>query len=415
MDKKPGMSAPATSSLSNEVYVGRQPIFHQALNVYGYELLFRSGHTAHANVIDGNHATSQVIINTFIEIGVEHITNNRQTFINLTRDFLLGEIPLPLHSENIVLQILEDVEVDGALLAAVQKLSAEGFTIALDDFVLKEKNRALLPHADIIKLDLIAMDSETLKKHVHIFKKLNIKLLAEKIETEAEYEMCRQLGFDYYQGYYFCKPRVMSGKHLPANRLALLEMIAKLQSPACDMDELEQIISRDIAISYKLLRIINSPFYGITSKVDSIKKALIVLGLKQLKSWVTVIGLSMVDDKPAELVNLSLTRAKMCEQLATGFGCNENAAFTVGLFSMLDVLLDKPLAELVQQLPLDVDVTTALLAREGKPGDLLRLVTLYEKGDWQAVDTFKLEMHTLRQAYLDALAWSYTITSQISS
>lgn len=407
------MSAPVENTLTNEVYVGRQPIFDRTLNVYGYELLFRSGHTSQANVIDGNHATSKVIINTFLEIGLEHITNNLPTFINLTRDFLLGDIPMPLQSENIVLEILEDVEVDDRLLAAVKDLSEQGFTIALDDFVLDEKNSALLPLADIIKIDLMAQNTETLKLNVQTFRKFDVKLLAEKIETADEYEMCRELGFDYFQGYYFCKPRVMSGKQLPANRLALLEMVAKLQSPDCDMDELEQIISRDVAISYKLLRIINSSYYRMPSKVDSIKKALIVLGLKPLKSWVTVIGLSMVDDKPPELINISLTRAKMCEQLATAVGCNENAAFTVGLFSMLDVLLDKPLAELVQQLPLDIDVTAALLGEKGKLGALLKLVTFYENGQWLAVDKFKLDIKMVGQAYLAALEWSNAITSEI--
>ena len=407
------MSESALNALSSEIYVGRQPIFDTALEVYAYELLFRSGDMAHANVIDGNHATSTVIINTFLEIGIENITNNRPTFINLTRDFLVGDIPLPLQSENIVLEILEDVEVDEKLLTSVKALSEQGFTIALDDFVLDEKNSSLLPLADIIKIDLMALDTETLKEHVKIFKKLDVKLLAEKVETIEEYEMCVELGFDYFQGYYFAKPRVISGKQLAANRMALLEMIAKLQSPDCDMSELEKIISRDIAISYKLLRIINSPFYGISSKVDSIKKALIVLGLKPLKSWITVIGLSMIDDKPAELINISLTRAKMCEQLAVHVGCDENAAFTVGLFSMLDVLLDKPIAELIQELPLDAEVTSALLGEKGKLGALLKLVTFYEKGQWQAVDKFKLDMNILRKNYLEAVEWSNNITTQI--
>jgi EAL and modified HD-GYP domain-containing signal transduction protein len=150
------------------------------------------------------------------------------------------------------------------------------------------------------------------------------------------------------------------------------------------------------------------------SKVDSIKKALVVLGLKPLKSWVTVIGLSMVDDKPPELINISLTRAKMCEQLASGVGCDENAAFTVGLFSMLDVLLDKPLAELVQQLPLDAEVTAALLGQKGKLGALLKLVTFYENGQWKAVDKFKLDMNAMRQTYLDSLNWSNALTSRIT-
>jgi len=408
------MSGSSVNPLSSDIYVGRQPIFNVDLEVYAYELLFRGGNTSQANVIDGNHATSTVIINTFLEIGLENISNNLPTFINLTRDFLIGDIPLPLESENVVLEVLEDVEVDDKLIAAIKDLSGQGFTIALDDFVLDEKNSALLPLADIIKIDLMALDTETLKEHVSIFKKLDVKLLAEKVETIEEYEMCMELGFDYFQGYYFAKPRIISGKQLAANRMALLEMIAKLQSPDCDMNELEQIISRDIAISYKLLRIINSPYYAMASKVDSIKKALVVLGLKPLKSWITVIGLSMVDDKPAELINISLTRAKMCEQLSGHVGCDENAAFTVGLFSMLDVLLDKPIAELIQQLPLDAEVTAALLGEKGKLGALLKLITYYENGEWESVDKFNIDKNTIQKTYLEALKWSNNITSQIA-
>ena len=410
------MSNNPENSLINEVYVGRQPVFNSELDVFGYELLFRSGHTATANVIDGNQATSQVIINTFLEIGLEQITNHRHAFINLTRDFLLGSIPLPLNREKVILEVLEDVTVDDKLVAALTNLKQQGFVIALDDFILDEKNSVLLPLADIVKVDLMAMTEDELRNQVRQLKEHDLELLAEKIETPDEFKLCKELGFKYFQGYYFCKPRVISGKQLPANRLALLEMISKLQNPDCDIKELETIISRDVAISYKLLRIINSSFFGFSSKVESIQKALVMLGLTALRNWVTVIGLSQVDDKPPELINISLSRAKMCELLAPAMGCKEDAAFTVGLFSMLDVLMDRPLDELLEQLPLAEEIIGALLQNEGVLGKILDIVISYEQGNWQHLDnTITLDADTVRNHYIESLTWSDEITSNLQN
>jgi len=410
------MSNNPENSLINEVYVGRQPIFNSELDVFGYELLFRSGHTATANVIDGNQATSQVIINTFLEIGLEQITNQRHAFINLTRDFLLGSIPLPLNKEMVILEVLEDVTVDDELIEAITNLKNQGFVIALDDFVLDDANKSLLPLADIVKVDLMSMSEDKLREQVKQLKQHDLQLLAEKIETQDEFTLCKELGFKYFQGYYFCKPRVISGKQLPANRLALLEMISKLQNPDCEIKELETIISRDVAISYKLLRIINSSFFGFSSKVESIQKALVMLGLTALRNWVTVIGLSQVDDKPPELINISLSRAKMCELLAPAMGCQKDAAFTVGLFSMLDVLMDRPLDELLEQLPLAEEIIEALIQNEGILGKILDIVMAYEQGNWQHLDdTITLDADTVRNHYLESLAWSDEITSSLQS
>jgi len=414
------MSANSENALINEVYVGRQPIFNRDLDVFGYELLFRSGHTAAANVIDGNQATSQVIINTFLEIGLEQIANHRHAFINLTRDFLLGSIPLPLNQEKVVLEVLEDVTVDDELVAAVANLKQQGFVIALDDFILDDANRALLPLANIVKVDLMALSQDELKDQVKQLQDHKLDLLAEKIETHDEFQLCKELGFKYFQGYYFCKPRVISGKQLPANRLALLEMISKLQNPDCDIKELESIISRDVAISYKLLRIINSSFYGLSKKVESIQKALVYIGMKALRNWATVIGLSQVDDKPPELINISLARAKMCELLASEVRCNKEAGFTVGLFSMLDVLMDRPLDELLEQLPLADEITDALLKNEGVLGNILDIVMSYERGNWNELDedldaTLKLDPQTIRNHYIESLAWSDDITSSMQN
>jgi len=399
---------------TSEIFVGRQAIFDTKLDVYAYELLFRDGNVGGANVVDGNKATSQVIINTFLEMGVETLVQHHCAFINLTRDFLLGEIPFPLPAGKIVLEVLEDVAVDDELVDSMKRLKKEGYTLALDDFILDENNEKLVPFADLIKIDLMALTQKQLIEQVVALKKHDVTLLAEKIETKQEFELCKQLGFEYFQGYYFCKPDVVAGKQLPPNRLALLEMIATLQNPECRFDELETIISKDVAISYKLLRIINSSFYSLPKKVESIQKALVILGLQALRNWVTVIGLSQVDDKPQELINISLVRAKMCELLAPQIGRDSNSAFTVGLFSMLDVLMDQPIEELLKQLPLSEEISGALIGYNGQLGQLLKIVTAYETGDWKELEKISIvPAHELRQSYVDSLKWSDEITSQM--
>jgi len=408
------MNMPADQTSTSEIFVGRQAIFDTKLDVHAYELLFRDGHVGGANVVDGNKATSQVIINAFLVIGVEQVVQHNIAFINLTRDFLIGDIPFPLPPGKVVLEVLEDVAVDTELVSALERFKNEGYTIALDDFVLDEKNRALIPFADIIKIDLMALSQRELIEQVKTLRQYNVKLLAEKVETKQEFELCKQLGFEYYQGYYFCRPDVMTGKQLPPNRLALLEMISTLQDVDCSFNELEAIISKDVAISYKLLRIINSSFYGLPKAVESIQKALVVLGLQALRNWVTVIGLSQIDDKPQELVNISLTRAKMCELLAPATRCDKNTAFTVGLFSMLDVLMDQPITDLLSKLPLAEEISEALIERNGSLGELLTLVITYEQGTWENFeDNTAASISEIRQAYIDALEWSNEITSQM--
>lgn len=408
------MTMPANQENTSEIFVGRQAIYTDKLEVYAYELLFRDGNVDAANIVDGNQATSQVIINAFLEIGVEQIVQQHCAFVNLTRDFLLGNIPFPLPPGKIVLEVLEDIAVDDVLISSLQRLKEEGFKIALDDFVLNENNHQLVPFADVIKIDLMALSQRELVEQVVAIKKYGITLLAEKIESKQEFELCKKLGFTYFQGYYFSKPDIVAGKQLPPNRLALLEMIATLQDPECQFDDLELIISKDVAMSYKLLRIINSSFYGLPTKVESIQNALVVLGLQALRNWVTVIGLSQIDDKPQELINISLTRAKMCELLATELGYEKGSAFTIGLFSMLDVLMDQPLKELLSQLPLAEEITDALIEHTGNLGGVLKMVVAYEQGNWMELEKVAISSaSSLRTSYLDSLAWSDGITSQI--
>lgn len=402
------------SEAVDDVFIARQPIFDRDMNVHGYELLYRSGHHATANVIDGTHATSQVIINAFVEIGLATITDGRIAYINLTREYLIGELPLPFEPDNVVLEILEDIKVDAQLIEGLKALTAQGYLIALDDYTFTEDRKPLLSIVDIVKVDIMGLDAEKLRAHTPLLKQSGVKILAEKVETQEDLEICMHLGFDLFQGYFFSKPKVLSSKKLPANRITLLNLLTRLQSTDCEMKDLEAIISQDVTTSYKLLRILNSAYYTLPTKVDSIRRALVVLGMSAIRNWVTVITLTSIDDKPYALLVLSLTRARMCHLLCENTGKRGcEAAFITGLFSTLDALMDKPLAELLASLPLSDDVQAALLQGEGELGENLQRVLDYENGDWLKLIDRGIAVNTLRQTYFEALAWASGLSQHI--
>lgn len=397
------------------IYLARQPIFDGQMEVYAYEILFRNSATNAAFICDGNRATSTLITNTFVEMGLDEIADNRVAFINMTRDFLVGMLPLPVEPGKVVLEILEDISADAESIAGMRAFAHKGYTLALDDFIMSDMNRDLVPYADFIKIDIRPFDAAGLKQQVTKLKPYGIRLLAEKVETHEEFALCKELGFELFQGYFFSKPTMFSGRQVPASHMTVLEILAKLQAPDCNLKELETIISYDVGISYKLLRIINSSYYNLNKKVESIQHALVILGLRTLKSWITVIALSSVDDKPRELITMTLIRAKMCESLADKFGCKPESAFIVGLFSLLDVLLDQPLVYLLLNLPLAEDIVEGLMHRKGNTGQLLNFVIDYEQGDW---DTAGMAQHALTHndavaAYLTALQWTRKVSQHL--
>lgn len=408
------MSLPALEPVSdNRIYLARQPILDRDLQVVAYEILFRNNASDTALFLDGNEATSRLIVNTFVEMDIDSITVNKQAFINLTRDFLIGKLPLPFPPGKVVLEILEEITADEESMAGARKLVEQGYTLALDDFVLSEKNHALVSMASIVKIDIRLLDEAELREHVQFLQQFPVKLLAEKVETQTEYELCRNLGFSLFQGFFFSKPLLLSGKQLTPNSVSLLKILAKLQAPDCSMKELEDIIAYDVAISYKLMKIINSSFYGMKKKVESIQHAIVLLGLSPLKSWVTLISLSMIDDKPRELINMTLIRAKLCENLTSHFGCKADAAFLVGLFSLLDVLLDQDKESLLASLPLAEEILGALMRLEGSLGALLNFVIHYERGEWVHHAQYSLTEENVVAAYLEAIQWNDDISRQL--
>ena len=392
-----------------DIYVGRQPVYNRDLGIYGYELLFRSGkdNAAAFGQLSADGATSTTIINSFLEIGLERLVGKRYAFVNLSEQFLLEENSLPISPEQVILEVLEDVPVDFQLLQAVKRLSERGFIIALDDYIYNPAHKPLVAMADIIKIDIRQLTQKELIQHVAILKKYKAKLLAEKVETIDEFEFCLKLGFDYFQGYFLSRPRIIKSKSLPTNKVAVLNLLSVLQNPNADTDELEEAISFDVSMSYKMLKLINSAFFSFSREIESIRQAIVILGRKQLSSWASMMALSKMDDRPSEMIRLAMTRGKMCEMLAEKAGLPQlESYFTAGLFSALDVLMEREIADVIKPLPLSDEVVAALLKHEGPLGESLVCALAYEVADIENAVFKNLSADDIYIANVEAVSWA---------
>ncbi len=399
-----------------EIFIGRQPIFDRELRVYGYELLYRSGETNAAGIIDSERATSQVIVNAFLEFGLDRLVGGSRAFINITPGLLQGDDPLPFSKDQLGLELHEDIALDEHLVAAVLRLKQEGYSIVLDNFRYHEKLVPLVKLADIVKIDVRVVEDSTVQEYVQHLRPHKVKLLATKVETHDELATYMNMGFDYFQGYFLAKPKVMKQHGVPASRLAVLRLLAALQSSEVDVRDIEDLISQDLSLSYKLLRYINSAAFALPKKVESIRRAVTYLGIQPIKRWVRLVAMSGVADQPEELLLTALNRAKMCELLGEAAGKSDSDAyFTVGLFSALDALLDMPMREVLEQLPLANELTDALLKHEGELGQVLKCILAHERGRWEEVGFAKLPTQTINEACVHAIEWSRETGQQLIS
>jgi len=394
--------------ISNSIFVGRQPIYNRKQQVVAYELLYRAGNGNFADISDGDRATTEVIINSVLDIGLESIVGKRTAFFNLTSSFIRGDHPLPLDNKQVVLEILEDVEPDPHVIRGMRQLAENRYVIALDDFEYSDKFIPLLEVAHIVKLEVMGRSRQELENRLEKLRPFKLKMLAEKVETHEEYELCKELGFDYFQGYFFCKPHIIEGRSLPANRLVVLNLLAKLQDPEVDLEELEQLIVQDVSLTYRLLRYINSAAFSLGKEVESVHRALVLIGIQTIKNWVSLLLMARIDDKPKELMRTALIRARMSELLSELHGHKEehDRYFTCGLFSVLDALMDRPMEELLGELPLNDSIKQALLEHGGDAGSVLTEVVNYEKGAWEALAETGIPASEYRNCYLQAVMWA---------
>ncbi len=396
------------------IFLARQPIYNRKLRVSAYELLYRDKVAEQAEVVDGNRATSDVIISALMDIGLENIVGDQLAFINMTRSFLVGELPLPLMKEQIVLEVLENDVPDEQLISGLEELAKTGYRIALNDFIYTPKFDRLLEIAQYVKLDVSILSDKDLETHVALLKKHNIKLIAERVETHEKFEQCKDLGFDYFQGFFFSKPQVVIGKRVEGNRMIVLKLISELQNPSVSMDELENLIGHDATLAYHLLRYMNSAFYALRIKIESIKHALTLLGTEEVRKWASLmLMLRLSDKKPKELMLTGMMRAKMAELLVPAkTNAKAEQYFAVGLFSVLDALLDMSLQEVLDTLPITEEMSSALSSHSGEMGEVLKNIKLYEQGRWDELMSL-IDHSAYQKAYLQSIKWASELGGNI--
>jgi len=388
------------------VAVARQPIINGRLAVMGYELLYRSSAAANqADVFDPVGATSQVIAASLFELGMDNLVGSNKAFINFPREYLLSPSGVPINNENIVIEVLENAGFDGALLASLRRLVKLGCTIALDDFVFDSKLIPFVELATYIKLDILALGHEGFHQQIEALKGFDTIIIAEKVETWEDYQFCRLLGVDYYQGYFFERPEVMSSKSSKVNSMTLLQLMSSLlNTSSISVDRLEQIVSQDAGLVHKLLRYLNSPLTGLVASVDSVRLAIMLIGVEKLK-WLTNLLLmsEMVGDRHVLLEQI-MVRAKHTELLAVHRGYdNQEKYFLAGMLSMIDVCTGMRLDDVLAELPLPSEYINAIVHRTGRVGNALDLVEHY--GNGQTISS-QQDLDDLKKTYLDAIKWA---------
>jgi len=387
-----------------QIFIGRQPIFDAKLKVVGYELLFRSGNVGAYDGSDGDKATSQVINNALMEIGLDDVIGSNPAYINFTKDLLINGIAELLPADRVVIEILETVEVDDELIAGVKKLVDVGYVIALDDFTFSDEWMPLIELAQIIKFDVMQHNVEAIRNQIKKFKGKNLKLLAEKVETQEEYNQLKEEGFDLFQGYFFSKPDVISHQGFSSDSISLIQLLSQIQKPDIEVSELEKLISQDVSLSYKLFRCVNSAAFGLKNEMNSIKQAVVYLGIQRLKNWVCLLAMTGNPNKSSELVQVGLVRAKMCELIAEENKLSEKESFfVVGLFSILDAILDQPLDEILKKMPLANTIVTALLEKEGDMGKALHCSISFEQCSWDDIEFPDISKERLNEIYRNAM------------
>ncbi len=401
-----------------DAHVARQPIFDRRKKISGYELLFRDQTAKYDPGVDGDVATSTVLSNSYFSIGMDSLVGGKKSFINFTESLLLQKYPLLLPNDATVIEILENVNPTAELVAACNEMAQEGYSFALDDFTYSPELRPLIDLASIIKFDFRLSSMEEIQSYLQqIQHKDQITLLAEKIETYDEFKQAIDMGFDLFQGFFFCKPELVTGKEIPGSQLALLQIMAEVNQPDFDIEKLENLITPDVSLSYKLLRYINSAFFAKAQRISSIQQALVYMGESEIRRFVSLIAMSnLAKGKPGELIRMACIRGKFCELIGDIVEEQVKPAelFTLGMFSLIDAILDQPMDKVMKELPLENDIKTALVQRKGRLVGYLFLAETYEKAQWDQMQkigqVMSIPEDKLPELYRQACEWSNTFS-----
>jgi EAL and modified HD-GYP domain-containing signal transduction protein len=415
-------AANAASIPLSRIFIARQPIFDLQQKVYGYELLFRSGLENVFRNAEPNQASAKVMTDSTLTLSMDAISEGKLVFINITRDILINDYINLLPRGLTAAEIPETVESDPEVIGACSRLKKAGYILVLDDFVHGEQYADLMDLADIVKVDFLSTSPEEQRQVLSRFTSPNVRFLAEKVETHEVFDQAIRLGYTYFQGNFFSKPVIISSRDVPGFKLNYLHMLQELQWPDVDFVRLEGIVKRDMALSFKLLRYINSAYFGLGNKVTSIMHAIRLLGPRQFKQWASLLVMaSMGSDKPDELVIQALIRGRFCESLAPMLGMKQRSQelFLLGMFSVIDAILGRPLEEILKDLPLSSEIKDALCGKPNRLCDVFDYVLAYEKGDWEAVSEMAgalgLDESGIPAVYLAAVHWAKRSFGEVSA
>ncbi len=387
--------------------IGRQQILDKKLNIYAYELLFRQ---QGLNSNSKNEA-NQIIIDTILNVGIKNIVDENRAFINFGTQNILDKTPLLLPKEQIVICVLGDVKIDWRIINNLQEMSEKGYLIALEDFVFTEELKPVVEFINMVTLDISEMGGTKVRDAIAQLSVYDLKVLVKNVQTYTEYQYLLELSCDYFQGFFFSKPNLVEGKRMGVNQLAAIRLLTTINNPTVEFDELTNVISEDVGLSYKLLHYINSAFFSLPSKINSINQAVSYLGMNELKRWINILMLSSLSDKPVVVMQNALIRGKMCELLAKAIGQKTENFFLIGMLSSLDSILDISLDEALEQLPLGDDVTEAILKHNGIGGEALNCVLSYEHWETGAITFSNVDQKIIGEIYIESINWATKVIS----
>jgi c-di-GMP-related signal transduction protein len=396
-----------------DFYFARQPVLDGSKSIFGYELLFRNNFQNSYNCLDGNYATVEVLSNALFHSSFQKMVGGKRGLVNFTRDLLLSDITLLFSPDQMIVEVLEDVVSDDEIIEACSRLKKLGYKIALDDFIADNLDTPLLQIADIVKVDFLQSNVDDRKIIAGKLLPRKIMLLAEKVETEDDFRDGLAAGYQLFQGYFFSKPMIRVGQQLAASKIASVRMLQAVFGEQCDYQELNEIVSSDVSLSYRMLKLANSPLFSFREEISSILHAITMMGCSGMRRFVSLFAVgTMADTKPPELILTCLARARIGERISPLIGLGDHAAalYMTGLFSLLDALLDRPMEEIVPELPVAEDIKSALLGEQNKLRAALDAIIAYERGDWgQFTDSaarIGLQKDLFPAIYTSAIEWA---------
>lgn len=397
--------------------IARQPIFDKDLGVFGYEVVYQSAGRSPISGGDDSGASLSVIRNAFLLLGTKVLTGNKKIFLDFTRPLILDGVAHALPSNSLVIEVAQDVEVDEAVLLACKRLKEANYTLALDEPSVRNRgHQELLPFADIVKRPFepaFSMDLDAVEHYAGLGK----MVLAERVGTREDYETARRRGYQFFQGPFFSKPSVIRAKEIPGYKLNYLQVLQEVNRVELDFFELERVIKQDTSLCYTLLNYINSAYFGLEQPISSVHHALVLLGEKEVRKWTNLILFTFIGvDRPSELIVTSLMRAKLCEALGHKIGAGDRVSelFLMGMFSMLDVLMGRPMIDILKAIHLSQEVEEALLHGSNLCGEVFETVVSYEMGDWQEFSRHAgklgIDEAVVPDLYIEALEWAETVS-----